>query len=316
MRAPDAPASKKRLRGDLDATFLVASDTHIGFLAPDAPGRDPLVEPVGIERVNLAMIDAMNGIADKPYPRALGGQVKAPRAVLISGDLTEDGGQEEWRLWTRLFGLNGKEGALEVPVFEGAGNHDRNKNWYVREQVKKRHGGRFYSFDLGDLRLICLGEAPDDQGLRFLAQDLSKIEPDVPVVIYLHYPLLGAYSNDQWFGRGNFRERLAEQLRGHRIVGIFHGHYHATGAYRWHGFDVYNVGSPKYVHQSFAVVEVTGSTMKVAEYDYSLKKWIWWHVKSLSTEGPEEVVGVEPNLRREFRPILGLAPRRQSREAP
>jgi len=302
---PSSIARRER-RGGLDVTFLVAADTHVGFGAPDAPGRDPLIEPVGIERTNLAMIDSMNTIAGASYPTALGGQVQTPRAVLVAGDLTEEGGHEQWRLWTRLFGLTGKEGALKFPVFEGAGNHDRNKNWYVRERVAKRHGGRFYSFDLDDLRLICLDEGPDDEGLKLLAEALAGVAPDVPVVIYLHYPMLGAFSDDHWFGRGDYRERLARTLQNRRVLGLFHGHYHATGAYRWKGFDVYNVGSPKHMHTSYAVVQVTDNGMKVAAYDYIHRQWIWWHGKPLTDAGPKERIGVAPGLEPELRPDFDL----------
>jgi hypothetical protein len=300
------PISRKKRVGGLDVTFLVASDTHIGFKTPEDPGRDPLIEPSSIERTNLAMIESMNTIAGKSYPSALGGQVQKPRGVLISGDLTEDGGREQWRLWTRMFGLTGTEGALKFPVFEGAGNHDRNKNWYVREQVAKRHGGRFYYFDWGDLRLICLDEGPDAAGLEVLAEALAGVERDVPVILYFHYPLLGAFSDDQWFGRGDFRQRLARAIRGYRVLGLFHGHYHATGAYRWEGFDIYNVGSPKHSHTSFAVVQVKDDRMQVAAYDYLHHLWIWWHRKPLAPGGPKERIGVAPGLEPELVPDFSL----------
>ena len=300
------PNTLKRRQGGLAVTFLVASDTHVGFGAPESPGRDPLIEPMGLERTNLAMVDSMNTIAGKSYPIVLGGTVQKPRAVLVTGDLTEVGGQEQWRLWTRIFGLTGKEGALKYPVYEGAVNHDRNQNWYVREQVAKRHGGRFYYFDLGDLRLVCLDEGPDDTGLQVLAEALAGVAPDVPLVVYFHYPLRGPFSDDHWFGRGDYRQRLARALRQRRVLGIFHGHYHATGAYRWEGFDVYNVGSPKHSHTSYLVVEVTDNRMKVAAYDYLHELWVWWHQKPLTDRGPEERVGVAPDLTPRLRPVFSL----------
>src|SRR5690606_35581183 len=146
-------------------------------------------------------------------------------------------------------------------------------------RIAKRHGGRFYHLDLGDLRLICLGEGPDEEGLELLEEALAGIERDVPVVVYLHYPVFGPYSEDHWFGRGELRQRMSEHLHGDRVVGVFHGHYHASGAYRWRDIDVYNVSSPKYLHKSFAVVENSADQMKVASYDYRLEQWIWWHRK-------------------------------------
>jgi hypothetical protein len=91
------------------------------------------------------------------------------------------------------------------------------------------------------------------------------------------------------------------------VVGIFHGHYHASGAYRWRGFDVYNVGSPKYYHHSFAVVELRRDVMKVASYNYELKQWIWWHKKPLAAAGRgDEVIGVAQGLDERHRPALAL----------
>lgn len=304
--AATPPGVVKQRQGGLSLTFLVVADTHIGFGAPENPGRDPLIEPMGIELTNLAMIDSMNTIAGTDYPAPIGGQVQTPRALLVAGDLTEVGGKEQWRLWTRIFGLTGKEGAPKFPVFEGAGNHDRNKNWHVREQVAKRHGGRFYYFDLGDLRLVCLDEGPDDEGLKVLAEALAGVAPDVPVIVYFHYPLQGPFSDDHWFGRGDYRARLARTLANRRVLGIFHGHYHATGAYRWQGIDVYNVGSPKNTHKSYAVVEVTDDSMKVAAYEYVHKQWIWWHRKPITPQGPEERIGVAPDLDPPLRPDFDL----------
>jgi cytolysin (calcineurin-like family phosphatase) len=299
----------RRPAAGLDVTFLVASDTHLGFGDPETPGRNPLATPIGIERTNLKMIRAMNGLPGHPWPRALRGQSDAgvpdptslvgiPRGVLVSGDLTEDGGELDWPLFTALYGLTGSEGPLRFPVYEGGGNHDRNRNWYVREQIAERHGGRFYSFDFDGLHLICLGEAPDDTGFEFLTDDLSKLHPDVPLVLYFHYPLSGPYSEGNWFGQGDYRSQLARAIEGRNVLGIFHGHYHASGAYRWRGHDVYNVGSPKHAFHSFAVVHVSDSFMKVASYDYEREAWQWWHGKPLGQPRRQparrrrEIVGV------------------------
>ena len=71
-------------------------------------------------------------------------------------------------------------------------------------------------------------------------------------------------------------------------------------------FDVHNVDSPKHVHTSYAVVEVTDSAMKVAEYDYIHRQWIWWHGKPLTDQGPKERIGVMPGLEPELRPDFDL----------
>jgi cytolysin (calcineurin-like family phosphatase) len=195
-------------------------------------------------------------------------------------------------------------------VYEADGNHDRNRDWVVRDQIARRHGSRFYSFDFDDLHLVCLSEAPEDEGLAFLSKDLKALAPDVPVVIYLHYPLSGAFAEDNWFGRGDFRDRLYLALQGHEVIGIFHGHRHTSGAYRWRGYDVYSVGSPKHGWWSFLAVHVTDQQMTVASWNYELSAFWWWHRKPLSTsEGKapvREVVGTLPLPAGRTRPDVRL----------
>lgn len=275
-------------RRPLDVTFFVAADTHLGFDTPDRERDAILKAPLGIEITNLTMIDHMNTLPGKPWPAPIGGNVAAPRGVLIAGDLTEDGGKVDWNMFEALYGSNGP---LAFPVYEGDGNHDRNRDWFVREEIARRHGGRYYSFDFDGLHLVCLAEAPDDDGLSFLEKDLQALPPDTPVIAYLHYPLAGAFAENNWFGRGDFRDRLETVLRGHRILALFHGHRHSSGAYRWRGHDVYHVGSPKHGWRSFAVVRVTDEQLRVASWNYELSAFWWWHQKPLVASGPSETFG-------------------------
>lgn len=286
-----APSTHTPPARPLDVTFLVAADTHLGFGTPDRQRDAILGDPQGIEVTNLLMIDHMNTLPGRPWPKPVGGTIDTPRGVLIAGDLTEDGGKVDWDMFEALYG---RHGPLAYPVYEADGNHDRNRDWFVREEIARRHGGRFYSFDFDGLHLVCLAEAPDDDGLAFLTRDLAALAPDVPIVLYFHYPLMGAFAENNWFGRGDFRDRFERALKGHRIVGIFHGHRHSSGAYRWRGHDVYNVGSPKHGWWSFAVVRVTSERMTVASWNYELSAFWWWHDKPLATApGPAdpEIVG-------------------------
>ncbi len=284
-----APGKKEPLKTrthHLDVTSFVTSDTHMGFDVPSAEGRNIVENPVGIERTNLRMIDSMNEAPGRDYPAALGGKIRAPRGVLITGDLTEHGGAEEWAMFDVMYGRSGKGGPLQFPVYEADGNHDRAKDWYVREQIAKRHGGRYYSFDWDDLHVVCLAEAPADDGIQFLKKDLARVAKDVPVVLYMHYPLLGPYSKT-WWSKQNGPEKLERVIAGHNIVGIFHGHHHATGAYRWQGYDVYKVGSPKNSSHTYLITQVNNDKLTVAAYDYDIRDWSWWHEKPIN-EGTSE----------------------------
>jgi len=263
----------------LDLTFLVASDTHLGLVdaSRKAPGH-----PSPIESRNLAMIERMNALPGTPYPEAIGGQVGMPSALLLAGDLTESGGASQWNLFTRFYGLKGGDGLLRYPVFETCGNHDHAMDGFAPDRIRERHGEVFYAFDLGGVHFVSLAEAPDDQGLAFLARDLAARPPDAPTVLFFHLPLQGPWAENNWFAQGGFRERLKSAIQGHRILAIFHGHSHFSSAYRWNRIDVYNPGSVKHSQRAFLVVRVRTDAMTVAAWNLDLGAWWWWHQKPLS----------------------------------
>ncbi len=258
-------------------TFIFASDTHFGH-------NDE------VDRRNLEQIRHMNAIAGKSWPAALGGRVGEPCGVLLGGDLTERGAPWEWDSFANAYGLVGGDGALRIPVFEVHGNHDKNSGLLVRQRVAERHGGEIYSFTWGAVHVVALGEAPDDEDRAWLRDDLAKLKPGTGVVLYFHFPLDGPYSKGQWFGDaddgGGHRARLVEVLEGVNGLGVFHGHYHATGFYRYHGLDVYRAGSPKHAWHTFTVAEIAGGAMKVASWDYDKQRWGWWHQKPAGDKGP------------------------------
>ncbi len=279
------PRSTER-RGGLDVTFIAASDTHLGYDSAqhDLFGKqhDPLARPRGVELVNQSQIRDMNAMPGRPWPGQLGGVIARPRGVLISGDLTENGDRWQWRHFIAHYGLNGGEGLLDFPVFEGHGNHDKDPSGYVLERIRERHGATRYAFDWDDLHVVCLGEAPDDKDLAWLARDLASVGKARPVLIYLHFPLRGPYSDKNWFGLGDYREDLAKTLDGYNVIALFHGHHHASGRYRWKDIQVYNMGATKHRRHAFGVVRVTDDRLQVASWQYSKQHWEWWHVRPIN----------------------------------
>jgi 3',5'-cyclic AMP phosphodiesterase CpdA len=274
--SPPSAAPLRARRGHTDVTFFVVSDLHFGYGYPDELARlprDAVKNPVGLEKSHLKIIDTMNKLAGRAYPPGIGGQVGAPRGVLVTGDLTEWGRVEEWQRFVAYYGLRGQEGPLKIPVFEGIGNHDRVHGPWVEQRVMERHGGRFYSWDWDDLHLVSLGEAPDEEGLAFLRNDLARYEKDVPTVLYFHLPLSGPWSTGNWFGDGDFRSRLGNIVADHRPLTIFHGHHHGIGHYTWNGIDVYKPGAVKDTTHNFSVVHVTDAGLTVARFNYDEDGW-------------------------------------------
>jgi hypothetical protein len=264
-----APASKKARAATRDVTFLAISDTHFGFVP---------------EEVHAALVPKIDGIAGRAYPQEIGGTVATPRALVITGDLTEWGDQDEWRRFLHFYGSGPgamSAAGLHVPVFEVVGNHDKVHGPYVTDQVAARHGGKAYAFDLDDVHFLALGEAPDDEALTWLAKDLDRLEKNVPLVVYFHLAILGPWSTGNWFGDGDYKERLAKILEGRCVTAIVHGHHHASGHYAWHGFEVYKPGAVKDDAHTFAVFHAIGGTLTVAYFDYDKDAWSWNQTRDL-----------------------------------
>ncbi len=265
------PAVVDRLpAGGTDVTLFVAADTHFGY--------------EGIPELNKLQIAAMNGLPGMPYPAQIGGAVARPRGVLIAGDLTEKGAADQWRQFVAHYGLTGKDGMLQYPVYECRGNHDRGLfSQPVLDGVKKRHGRLTYSMDFDDLHVVCLDLYPDAAILSWLRSDLAAVGRTLPVVIYFHYSIEGPFSD--WWSRRE-KDAFAEAIEGFNVVGIFHGHYHGSQHYRWRGYDVYNVGSPRHGMQSFAVLSVSDARMSVASWNWSRRRWQWVHAKPINAPQP------------------------------
>lgn len=150
-------------------TFIVTSDSHY-------------VSSKNLDRIdrNRVTIERMNVISGTSWPDKLGGgKVGEPRGVLALGDLIDDGDKRDetpiqWRFFEQHFGLDGTDGLLKYPVFEGWGNHDgppigkekfgfsvQSKIWN-RNVLRKEAGrignvaenGLHYSWDWGKVHFV------------------------------------------------------------------------------------------------------------------------------------------------------------------
>ncbi len=298
-------SSSPRPRGPLDVTFFVTADTHLGHSAklPARTRLNPGARPktVDLGEVHQHIVGEMAAMSGRAYPSAIGGSVGRPRALLVAGDLTESGQPHEWQQFLRYYGGSSADSGVPLPVFEVIGNHDRVGP--AAQSACQRHGGCAYAVWLDGLRVIALSDGPDAQGLALLRSELARLGPRTPVVLFFHYPLLGPFSGRRWFSDGDHRDELRRVISGHRIVAIFHGHFHGSGHYRWHGYDVYNVGSAKHRYRSFAVAHLSDERLSVCSYNYEAGRWWWWHAKPVAatkagatTGGAAgaEVWGVDP----------------------
>ncbi len=110
-----------------DVTFFVTGDPQYNLA-----GSPPDDVASSNQRAVIAEMNALPGTPD-----AFGETVPEPRAVLVAGDLTQNGWWElknrylpievsagELNLFQEQWGLTGQDGELRFPVLEGYGNHD------------------------------------------------------------------------------------------------------------------------------------------------------------------------------------------------
>jgi hypothetical protein len=295
----DPPVDLPRF-GNLDATFLVTADLHFGATTTitTAQKNDAAMSCAAAQKI---MIAEMNNIAGKVYPEEIGGAVGQPLGLLIGGDLTEDGKAGQWKEFVKFYGLTGKEGLLKMPVFESLGNHDSDA---VSKGIIERHKAEHYSWNVGDLHIVCLGE-PKDEDLSFLQKDLRAVGQQRPIAIYFHYSILGPYSEDYWFGEADNRDKFAGALKGYNVVALFHGHFHGSGWYKWKDHDVYDVGSVKHGWKDFIVLHVTDKKLTVAAWNYEgTPGWWWMHSKPINGEPGQEMVKIWPHPGAHNRPCI------------
>ncbi len=205
--AAAAPAAAK----DSDAvTFVFSADVHACLVSGDhlSPGCE---QEGKTDAALLRHIAALNGLEHQVWPRRIDGRdtglsvagkpIGKPRALVLGGDLTDDGGGQlkvpgEGRQ-LQQFASRYTEGKgpdkLHFPVYLGLGNHDLdqdgaepNRDWYRREMrdyVEMNHRSTVfykapvpsedydvpsdcYSWDFGKVHLVQLqrfgGDASHD----------------------------------------------------------------------------------------------------------------------------------------------------------
>lgn len=212
----------------MDKPVLLAqlSDLHIG-------GNENGVDPV--PRLE-AVVEAVRSLPD-PVD-----------AVLVSGDLTNDGGPAEFRLARELLERTG------APLHVLPGNHDDRALLRQAFDLSGEGGEPVrYSVDVGGLRLVAFdsnvpGQDPgryDREQLRWLDAELAS-EPERPTLLALHHPPL-ATGIEEWDGvnlEPGQRPLLAEVAARHpQLRAIAGGHLHRIAASALAGVPVLAVAS-------------------------------------------------------------------------
>ncbi|HEX5990916.1 MAG TPA: phosphodiesterase [Solirubrobacterales bacterium] len=193
--------------------LLQLSDLHIG-------GNENGVDP--LPRLE-AVVEAVRALPNRPD------------AVLVSGDLTDDGAEAGYQVARDLLER------LEAPLHVLPGNHDDRRRLRAAFDLSGQGDEPVrYSVDVGELRLVVFdsnvpGQDPgryDDEQLHWLDAELGA-ESDRPTLLALHHPPLatGIPEWDEINLEPGQRQRLAEVVARHpQLRAIVGGHLHRLAA--------------------------------------------------------------------------------------
>jgi cytolysin (calcineurin-like family phosphatase) len=291
-------------RPNRDVTFIVTSDCHYdAFENEDRNDR------------NRATIREMNAITNMSWPEKLGGSpIQRPRGVLVLGDVIDDGDRifqdkhqtpRQWLLFQADFGLDGRDGLLDYPVYETWGNHDgppvgKDKHGFsFQKQLKNRNRLRqekgwltglsrnelHYSWDWDDVHFVQLGIYPADRqhpdirynpvwhdpqnALAFLKEDLAKSvgRSGRPVVLMSHCGI-----DADWWHKEDMKV-FYESVKDYNVILYLYGHS-GTGYRQWappgesNPLNCVNTGQTE---NGFFVIRITSDKIRLA---YRVKHWI------------------------------------------
>jgi outer membrane protein assembly factor BamB/predicted phosphodiesterase len=222
-------------------SFIHMSDTHI----PYSTTAQVMREAKGFGPVEMA---------------GYGVTAPAPSFVIVTGDLTEFGGGKGW--WEQFTGVMGEVG---LPFYCVAGNHDN--TWdSCRPRLAGLYGKPYYAFDHGGVHFVGLDTAsPQDprpsigrEELVWLEEDLAKVQPDTPIILFYHHPPGGEDASPY------DRYRLYDLLRGQNVLVHLVGHGHGVRAWQQEGFDLAMGGSTFGDNAGFAIVDVRDNVLRIA----------------------------------------------------
>jgi 3',5'-cyclic-AMP phosphodiesterase len=156
-----------------------------------------------------------------------------PDAVLITGDLTNDG---DAAVWAELMGVLGR---LEAPIWPLPGNHDDRELMRAacaRLGLFPKAGPLRFAADLGPLRLIGLDSLiPGDPAGRLGPEQLAWLDvrlaeaPQQPTLVALHHPPFATGIDHMDAMMLEDGEALAEVIGRHpQVARVLCGHVHRS----------------------------------------------------------------------------------------
>ncbi len=206
--------------------FVHLTDIHVS--PPPAGGTSKDDEPVARLDTALEMIRGID---------------PAPDFAIVSGDITDKGDEESYRIVRRRLD------ALAMPVVHALGNHDSRPGFYagMLDRTQDAQAQYCHERSIAGVHVIVLdtsvpgrtsGEVGEAQ-FDFLEAALRR-EPDRPKIVVMHHaPRIDEESPFAWESLSVAEtERFRQIVGGGNVAGILTGHIHHDRVSNWHGVSV------------------------------------------------------------------------------
>jgi outer membrane protein assembly factor BamB len=215
--------------------FIWLSDTHVGSQTGEADLRR-----------SVADINSLTGY----------------KFVIISGDITEFGGHEQFLLAKSI--LDG----LHLPLYIEPGNHDCKWSESGATEFARVFGSDRFVFDAGGFCFIGMHEGPimkmgdghwSPQDVRWLKATLAGLPKGQPLIFVTHYPVNDQLDN--WY-------IVLDELKKYNIQAILVGHGHRNEKENFEGVPGVMGRSNLRVlptPSGYSLVEIKDGTLTVAE---------------------------------------------------
>lgn len=236
----------------------------------------------------IPAINAMNSLAGKAYPEAVGGVVEKPAFVFGLGDIAEWPSRAALDTYEQLITKR-----LKFPSFDVAGNHDiggLSPSDTVLDWLVQRHGSLRYTFEKAGVVFIGLFSEYDESlnnpaqpiskpALDYLRKTLTKVPEGKPVVVATHLCFDAITNRDEFvdaFGKAN-------------VILVLGGHYHKAVVSQYRGIHFVQLPSPEPKSAGeFTVIRITENRLVAVPFNYRESRWATEKPKILdaSIKGP------------------------------
>ncbi|BDG61086.1 outer membrane protein assembly factor BamB family protein [Caldinitratiruptor microaerophilus] len=257
------PGTLARVLARVLAAALISAATLRGVARAEegSPSPPPPPPPPELRVVHLTDTHWVAGGANEGT-RAVLAEVAAlaptPDLVIHGGDVTEMGRPQEYREFLTAVA------PLGIPLEAVPGNHDARWLDAGKRGFREAFGQPYRSFDRGGVHFVLLDSTVeaethghfDPSLLEWLEEDLRRVGPDRPVVVFFHHPV--AYTPLSFTDSD---DELLSVLARYNVRAVLTGHGHLHMAWERNGIPFFMTRAAD--ERGYKVLDFAGGILRV-----------------------------------------------------